>query len=653
MSVLAEVRARFRAALTHFPGDPEKMLELIRPSQDTRFGDYQVNCAMPLQKLVGKPPREIAAELLAGAKLEGFATAEIAGPGFINLRLDDAWVSRFLQGALCEDRLGVAPAANPRRVVVDFSSPNVAKPMHVGHIRSTVIGDALTRILRFAGHQVVSDNHLGDWGTQFGMIIYGYRHFVDAAAYAADPIAELGRLYKLVRRLSDYQEAVGQLPAIDEQLSKLREARARIEAANPGGDKSAAKQRTKDLAALAEKIAQTEERREEAAGRIAQVKGDPQWKAWAENHSAIEKKVLEETAKLHAGDPENLRLWHEFLPHCRADIHRIYQRLNVTFDEELGESFYQDRLAGVVESLVERGLARLSDGATCVFLDGFETPFIIRKKDGAFLYATSDLATIAYRVERWNPDAILYVVDHRQHEHFEKLFAAARQWGYDQIELTHVSFGTVLGDDGKPFKTRSGDTVGLEGLLEEAIARARTVLEEKSERDFSESEKQRIAEVVGIGAIKYADLSQNRTSDYKFSYDKMLALVGNTGPYLQYLYPRVRSVLAKADADPASWRKNPQPFEFAVDAERKLAVSLLRFGEAIDDVLVDYRPNLLTNYLYDLTQSFFEFYQHKDCKILEAPNHHLRTSRLQLCDLAGRTIELGLQLLGIGVVQQM
>jgi arginyl-tRNA synthetase len=310
-------------------------------------------------------------------------------------------------------------------------------------------------------------------------------------------------------------------------------------------------------------------------------------------------------------------------------------------------------LPGVVESFLERGLARESDGAICVFVDGFETPFIIRKKDGAFLYATSDLATIAYRAQRWNPDAILYVVDHRQHEHFEKLFAAARLWGYDHLELTHVSFGTVLGDDGKPFRTRSGDTVGLEGLLDEAVERARAVLEEKSEREFSESDKQRIAEVVGIGAIKYADLSQSRTSDYKFSYDKMLALVGNTGPYLQYLYPRVRGVFAKAEVDPQTLRAAPQPFDLTLDVERHLAVQLLRFGETIDDVLVDYRPNLLTSYLYGLTQAFFEFYQHKECKILEAPNHHLRTSRLQFCDLAGRTVQVGLELLGIDVVEQM
>ena len=277
---------------------------------------------------------------------------------------------------------------------------------------------------------------------------------------------------------------------------------------------------------------------------------------------------------------------------------------------------------------------------------------IIRKSDGAFLYSTSDLATIAYRVKQFNPDAILYVVDHRQHEHFEKLFAAARLWGYDKIELTHVSFGTVLGEDGRPFRTRSGDTVGLRGLLDEAVERAVAVLESSS-KEFSAADKQRISEVVGIGALKYADLSQSRTSDYKFSYDKMLALVGNTGPYLQYLYPRVRGVFEKAAVDPTRLRADPLPFELGREVERQLAVKLLRFGETIADVLIDYRPNLLTTYLYELTQAFFEFYQHKDCKIVEAPTNSLRASRLQLCDLAGRTIQTGLDLLGIGVSEQM
>ena len=287
----------------------------------------------------------------------------------------------------------------------------------------------------------------------------------------------------------------------------------------------------------------------------------------------------------------------------------------MTFDHELGESFYHDQLAATVESFQTRGLARESDGAMCVFLDGFETPMIIRKKDGAYLYSTSDLATIEYRARQWHPDVILYVVDHRQHEHFEKLFAAARRWGFDRIDLRHISFGTVLGNDGQPFKTRAGDTVGLKGLLDEAVERAAAVVD-ASEQTFSPPQRLRIAEVVGIGGLKYADLSQNRTSDYKFSYEKMLALKGNTATYLQYSYARVRGVFAKGGVDPEAWRSEPAPFDLTHPVERQLALKLARFEETLHEVLVDFKPNLLTNYLFDLTQTFFEFYE--QCRVLEA-----------------------------------
>ena len=375
MSVLAEVRSRFMRVLSRFPGDTDKLLELIRPSQDTRFGDYQVNCAMPLQKVVGRPPREIAAELLSDAQLDGLAEAEIAGPGFINLRLKESWISDRLQKALADARLGVPAVTHPRTYVIDFSSPNVAKPMHVGHIRSTVIGDALSRILRFVGHRVVTDNHLGDWGTQFGMIIYGFRHFVNRAAYDANPIDELGRLYRLVRQLSDYQSAVTELPAAEQQLQRLDAALQRVETegvahAGKPTDKNVAKKRAKDIQAIQQKIEEQTETIASLKSKIAAVKADVALSASAVEHPNIEQRVQEETAKLHEGDPDNTRLWHEFLPHCRADIRAIYDRLNVTFDHELGESFYHDQLAEVVESFLQRDLRGRATVRSAFFLAG-------------------------------------------------------------------------------------------------------------------------------------------------------------------------------------------------------------------------------------------------------------------------------------------
>ncbi len=289
------------------------------------------------------------------------------------------------------------------------------------------------------------------------------------------------------------------------------------------------------------------------------------------------------------------------MPRCREDIQKIYQRLDVKFDYELGESFFQDQLAAVVDDFEAKGFARTSEGALCVFMENYDTPMIIKKKDGAFLYATTDLATIKYRIQNWQADAVLYVVDHRQHQHFEKLFDAARLWGFTNAELTHVSFGTVLGEDGKPYKTRSGVTVGLEGLLDEAETRALAIASEQNP-NLTPSEQQQISSVIGLGALKYADLSQNRASDYKFSYDKMLALKGNTATYLQYSYARVQGILRKVDADLDELRKNPVPIEFEKDVERQLAIKLIRFGEALDEVLLEYKPNILCNYLFELSQ---------------------------------------------------
>ena len=537
-----------------------------------------------------------------------------------------------------------------RKFVVDYSSPNVAKPMHVGHIRSTVIGDALARVLGFVGHDVVTDNHLGDWGTQFGMIIYGYKHFVEQSTYDATPVVELGRLYKLVRRLMDYHSAAKALPAAEKQLAELETAASELEATPASGDKAKDKQLRKQVSAAKNRVKSQVETVAAQKAKIDGVDSDAQLKALADAHPDINNAVLLETAALHEGDERNHQLWNDFLPHCREDIQRIYQRLDVTFDHELGESFFHNMLGDVVDDLEAKGFARMSDGAMCVFMEQYETPMIIRKQDGAFLYATTDLATIKYRLNEWNADAILYVVDHRQHQHFEKVFDAVKLWGYDDVELVHVSFGTVLGDDGKPFKTRSGDTVNLETLLDEAESRAVAIAKEANP-DLEPQQQENIGRVVGIGGLKYADLSQHRASDYKFSYEKMLAMKGNTATYLQYSYARVQGILRRLETDLQELRSDASPLVFEKDVERALAVKLVRFGESLDEVLVEYKPNLLCNYLFELTQTFFQFYD--QCSVKDASSDDVRVSRLKLCDLTARTIEKGLGLLGIGVLEQM
>ena len=655
MNVLAELRRRFDAPLATLVSDPaqrRELLEMIRPSQDAKFGDYQANFAMPLGKRLGLSPRDVATKMVGQVDLDDmFAPPEVAGPGFINLRLQDAWLAEHLKTCLTDDRLGVPLAEQPRTYVIDFSSPNVAKAMHVGHIRSTVIGDALCRTLKFLGHLVISDNHLGDWGTQFGMIIYGYKHFVAREAFAHEPVRELGRLYKLVHRLVDYRESIHALPREEAELVRLQQELAVHQASLKAGDKQADK---KAIRRLETKVVAVKEKILELRKKIEAVDLDPAFSELAGDHPSIDSAVREETARLHAGDSENRRLWEQFLPDCRQEIQKLYQRLNVTFDYELGESYYHDRLAAVADDLVQRGLARESEGALCVFLDGFEAPMIIRKQDGAFLYATTDLATIQYRMREFKPDAILYVVDHRQGDHFQMLFAAARLWGYRDIELQHVGFGTIMGSDGKPYKTRSGDTIGLEGLLDEAIARVRKILEERvDDSPLTPEERTAVAETVGIAAIKYADLSQNRTTDYEFSYDKMVALDGNTATYMQYAFARVNGIFRKGNIPAEDVRSSPLPIQLLEPAERALGMQLLRFSEALHDVTVDYRPSQLTAYLYDLARSFTTFFE--SCPIFKAPAppREIQLSRLMLCDLTARTIKQGLALLGISVVEKM
>ncbi|HOM15986.1 MAG TPA: arginine--tRNA ligase [Thermoguttaceae bacterium] len=666
MSILTELKRRFEDALRSWAAEARDLLEMIRPSQEERFGDYQANLAMPLGKRLGRPPREIAAELAARLDVSDMAEPpEIAGPGFINFRLRTDWLAEQLTRAAADPRLGVPLVSSPRTYVIDYSAPNVAKPMHVGHIRSTVIGDALCRMLRFMGCRVISDNHIGDWGVQFGMILYGYKHFLDPEAYRRQPVQELARLYRLVRLLMDYQEAKAKLAEgrLQARIAELQSHFPQPLSAGSGQSNPAQSSKTSlsgkeapVARAMKKELAELIEEQAELEKKTAQVEQSAELARLAAEHPNLESRVLAETAKLHAGDPENRRLWQEFLPHCLAELDRIYQRLGVQFDWTLGESFYHDRLAGLVEELLARGLARISDGAVCIFLDGFDTPMIIRKQDGAFLYATTDLATLQYRMETWRPDAILYVVDHRQSLHFQQLFAVARLLGYRDVELQHISFGTVLGEDGRPFKTREGDLVGLESLLDEAVTRALKIVSENDDAkpdgpELSSEQRAEIAERVGIGAVKYADLSQNRTSDYVFSYPKMLALSGNTSAYMQYAYARVRSIFRKGGVEPESLRNSGAPILLTTPPERDLGLALLRFGETLELALQDYRPNLLTAYLYDLANRYSAFFE--QCPVLKAQPDSLRTSRLLLCDLTARTIQKGLELLGIEVVERM
>ena len=574
MNVLTQLRALFHPALASLTEDPHDSLDLIRQAQDPRFGDYQANFAMPLAKRLRRNPNDLARWIVAQISAPDILEPpDVAGPGFINLRLKDDWLARSLQGLAGDDRLGVPRVDRPKSVVIDYSAPNVAKPMHVGHIRSTIIGAAVDRLYRFLGHQVTSDNHVGDWGTQFGMILLGFKRFRDDARYKTDPVRELARLYQLVN---------------------------------------------------------------------AQAEQDP----------AVADDARLQTALLHHGDPENRKLWAEFLPHCLAEIDKVYRRLGVDFDRTHGESFYDPMLPALVDDLLAKGVARPSEGAVVIFLEDEKLPpFLIRKSDGAFTYATTDLATLKYRVESFHPDLILYVVDQRQSLHFQQLFATARRCGYGRVELVHVSFGTILGDDGRPFRTREGGVVGLEPLLDEAVARARRIVDDNSPH-LSDDDRRQVAEAVGIGAIKYADLAQNRTSDYVFSWDKMLAMQGNTATYMQYAYARISSIFRKGGADPRQFRASPgPPVVLSHPTERALALALLRFPESLELAAAEYKPNAVTSYLFELADGFSGFYN--ACPVLQAPTDDLRQSRLALCDLTARVIQKGLDLLGIATIPQM
>jgi arginyl-tRNA synthetase len=652
---------RFRESLATLTNDVDNYAAMVRGTSDPKHGDYQSNAAMPLAKSIDAKsnPRSIAQQLVQSLQIEDLCEPpEIAGPGFINLRFKDEFLLKSLQAMLGDERLGVTRATTTKPIIIDFSSPNVAKPMHVGHIRSTVIGDSLTRVLRFLGYPVITDNHLGDWGTQFGIIIYGYKHFGDPKVVDANPVPELAKLYRLTQSLIEYHAAGKTLATIDNAIEQADSELMRLTEQMAGADAKEIKKIEKSLSSSQKRADGLREEKQSLAEKQAAIESDPITHKHALAHPGVADAVLHETAKLHQGDVENRQLWEKFLPHCQDEINRVYDRLQVQFDHTLGESFYHSMLADVVESLESSGLAKLSDGAMCVFLDGFDAPMIIRKKDGAFLYATTDLATMRYRRDEFDPSEVLYVVDTRQGEHFEKLFALADHMGLAQVKLVHVNFGTVLGSDGRPMKTRSGSLVGLESLLDDAVRRAREVVCDperliRFDPPMDETEQEAVSETVGIGAIKFADLSHHRTSDYKFDLEKMVALEGSTATYVQYQFARTQSILANAQfaesdvqalvADAGlAWRE-PQ--------ERALALRLLQFEDALQATYQDYAPNQLAEYLIETARAYARF--NDQCHVLSESDPAVKATRLMLVTLAGRTLQTGLGLLGIGVVARM
>src|SRR5213594_1845653 len=542
----------------------------LTQATDPRFGDYQANVALVLGKQRAENPRVLAEKIAAHSDVDDLCERPaVAGAGFINFRLRPAAIEKKTLDLLRDERLGVAETGSARRIVIDFGSPNVAKPMHVGHIRSTALGDVLARIARFLGHEVIRDNHVGDWGTQFGMVIYGWKNLLDRQALQRNPLAEIVRIYK-----------------------------------------------------------ETNER----AAR------DPE----------VREACRQELIKLQAGDKENLDIWNECVAFSMQDFERTYELLDIHYDIQCGESFYHDRLPDVVERLLKGGIAEISEGAVVVFFRDVpelaDKPLIIRKRDGGFNYATTDIATIDYRMNDLKADAVWYVVGAPQILHFKQIFEIARREGYT-AELRHITFGSILGEDRKLMKTRSGENVPLRELLEEACKRARKIIEEKNPQ-LSDDEKSDIAQKIGIGAVKYADLSQYRMTDYVFSWDKMLSLQGNTAPYLQNAYVRIRSIFRKAGES----APRIDELVLADSAEINLAKRLCQFAETVPQVLHGFRPNILANYLFELANSFHTFYE--ACPVLKA-DEPVRTSRLALCDLTGRVLQRGLDLLGIKVPEKM
>ncbi len=563
----------FRKAIVEaFGPEFEGVDPLIKASANPAFGDYQANAAMSLGKRLGKPPREVAAAIVAKLDLSGIAEQpEIAGPGFVNLRVLPGFLASMLAELRVDPACGVGRADKPDTVVVDYSSPNMAKEMHIGHIRSTIIGDAITRVLASRGHEVIRQNHIGDWGTAFGMLI---EHVLDAGEGSEFRISDLNELYRAAKAKFDAD------PAFAER-SRLR------------------------------------------------------------------------VVALQSGDADTLRLWRSFIEESKRHFDEAYARLGILLEDAdyRGESFYNDLLPGVARELEERGFAKVSDGALCVFPDGFTgtegapIPLMIRKSDGGYGYDATDLAAIRYRVRELGATRLVYVTDFRQKQHFAMVFEGARMAGWlGDAKPEHVYFGAILGDDGKPFKTRSGDTVKLEDVLDEAERRADAIVLEKNP-ELGVDERTAIAHAIAMGAIKYADLSNDRIKDYVFSYDRMLAFDGNTAPYLQNAYVRIKGIFRKADASEAAVAP-----VVAAPQEKALAMRLLAFGAAVESVERTLEPHRLCTYLYELAADFHAFYEH--CPVIQAAAGE-RGPRLALCDLTARTLKRGLELLGIDVVERM
>ena len=557
----------------------------LTPATDPRFGDYQTNAALVLGKQRGENPREVAGKIVGHLNVGDVCEPPvIAGPGFINFTLRPRVVAEKTASVLGDERLGVAETESPRRIVIDFGSPNVAKPMHVGHIRSTVLGDALARIAAFLGHEVIRDNHIGDWGTQFGMVVYGWKNLLDQRALQQNPLAEIVRIYKETNALAT---------------------------------------------------------------------SDPQ----------VREACRQELVKLQGGDKENIDIWNECVAFSMQDFEHVYELLDIHYDIQCGESFYNDRLPGVVERLLKSGIAEISEGAVVVFFRDIpelaDKPCIIRKRDGGFNYATTDVATVDYRLDDLKADSVWYVVGAPQTLHFKQILEIARRQGY-KADLRHITFGSILGEDRKLMKTRSGENVPLRELLEESCRRARRIIEEKNP-DLSEAEKIDVVQKIGIGAVKYADLSQYRMTDYVFSWDKMLSLQGNTAPYLQNAYVRIRSIFRKAAESPVATPlggvgeetgRTPVATMLTLTnpAEINLAKRLCQFAETVPQVLNDFRPNILANYLFEVANGFHTFYE--ACPVLKS-QEPARSSRLALCNLTGRVLHRGLDLLGIKVPEKM
>lgn len=544
---------------------------LVQPCKDPRHGHFQSNAAMVAAKVLKKNPRELAAQLAEHcAKNPSLLPPQIAGPGFVNFVFKPEAVAAAAAELLGDARLGIPQTSQPKTIVVDFSSPNVAKSMHVGHIRSTILGASISELYAALGHKVIRDNHLGDWGTQFGIILLGYKLKGQPPLDIDNAIDQMEKLYKETNALCDADE-------------NLR----------------------------------------------AQAR--------------------EELVKLQSGDPDATRLWKLFIDYSRKDFEKMYARLGVKFDHWLGESFYNPWLKEVVDELLWKKIAEKSEGAVVVFFPENEKmkdkPFLIQKSDGASLYATTDLATVRYRVLEWKSDVIVYVTDGRQQLHFQQLFATCQRWGFGEVKFEHAWFGSILGQDRKPFKTRSGETVKLRDLLDEAETRAAAILKEKR-ADLDETKARELARVIGIGALKYADQLQNRNLDYIFDWDKLLAFDGNTAPYLINAYVRTRSILRKAEE-----AVTPGPILLVHALDDELSRKLLDFGDVVTLAAEELRPHHICGYLYDLASLYHRFFEH--CPVRQAETPELRASRLRLCRLTGDVLARGLSLLGIQTVEEM